>query len=89
MAKKQFKYAYVAKFGKNIGTDDDPKWINHRLGAGFTEGEVPPEPIKVKLTLIPAWAKDGTITFTLWPVDDDDDKPRAKARAKPRGKRRR
>jgi hypothetical protein len=73
MKKKSRKsnFAYVAKISKNLGTADDPDWINYRIGAGFTtQGQ---DYIDIVLNLDGPWLPDGTKRIRLWPHDPDHD----------------
>ena len=74
--KSSFTYAYVAKFGKNIGTSDDPEWINYRVGAGFLDSKT--GFIKLKINLMVPQSPDGTWDITLMPPLPEDDKRKSK-----------
>jgi len=76
MAKNTFTLAYVAKFGKNIGTDDDPKWVNHRVGVAFLDSKT--GFLRLTLNLMIPQSDDGTWKLTLMPPLEDDDKPKRK-----------
>lgn len=71
--KSTFELAYVAKFGKNIGTDDNPKWINYRVGAAFLDSKT--GFLRLTLNLMVPQSDDGTWKLTLMPPLEDDDKP--------------